>query len=61
MMHIPMILDPDVGVYEAGMNDAYIHDDTCIYDAYRHDACMYDAYTHVAYTYATYTLHINDA
>ena len=26
MMHIPMILDPDVCVYEAGMYDAYIHD-----------------------------------
>ena len=26
MMHIPMILDPDVCVYEAGMYDAYNHD-----------------------------------
>ena len=26
MMHIPMILDPDASVYDAGMNDACIHD-----------------------------------
>ena len=26
MMHIPMVLDPDACVYDAGMNDAYIHD-----------------------------------
>ena len=26
MMHIPMILDPDACVYDAGMKDAYIHD-----------------------------------
>ena len=26
MMHICMILDPDACVYDAGMNDACIHD-----------------------------------
>ena len=26
MMHISMILDPDACVYDAGMNDTYIHD-----------------------------------
>ena len=26
MMHVPVILDPDACVYDAGMNDAYIHD-----------------------------------